>query len=780
MKNATAFVKSAFSIYLTVAILCVCFLGASMSMRVPLAAAQEAADSAEDTQRYVSIDFNDVDISVFIKFIAELTGKNFIVDNRVKGKVTIISPAKISVDEAYKVFESVLEVHGFTTVDSGEVIKIVSSPEARTKSIETMTKYLSRDPEDKLVTQLVPLRYADPNAITRLFRPLISKSSVILPYQPTNMLIITDFYSNIKRLMQILKAIDLPGVGRELTVIPLKYADAQTLVRTLSTVFQQRRAAKRGASPADVTKFVADERTNAIVVLASEDETSRIKALIKRLDREMPRGKEKIHVYYLENAVAEELAKVLQSLSSKARPTQAKGKKEAPIVSEKTNITADKSTNSLIIMAEKDDYLVLQEIIKKLDIPRAMVYIESLIMEVNVDNGFSLGTEWIAMGKTDIESDTAAFGGGYTGGENGYANIGGLLAPLGGVGLLPPGFSMGVFTEPLQIGNLTFPNLASIVQAFKKDKDVHILSTPQIMTTDNEEASITVGKNVPYLTKSGSSTVESYNTYEYKDVGITLKITPQISKDRRIRLKIAQEVTKLDTTLSTGDRPTTLKRTIDTTVIVNDKNTVVIGGLIDDSLSTTEYKVPCIGDVPGLGWMFKSLSNSRGKTNLFVFLTPHVVKSPLDAQKMFDKKKREIEEIEKEGIKMYRRRFGESEGQAGILEMSEFLEEASSGMPPPITVEGQIFDEEELDETGSKEQIEDIYDAEMDPHSEMDAESESILMPPPIGDEGPISGGDHDPDAAVEIAPETDMDMEQSSEDMGPSDVPDDIQESAE
>ena len=202
-----------------------------------------------------------------------------------------------------------------------------------------------------------------------------------------------------------------------------------------------------------------------------------------------------------------------------------------------------------------------------------------------------------------------------------------------------------------------------------------------------------MGKNVPYLTKSGSSTVESYNTYEYKDVGITLKITPQISKDRRIRLKIAQEVTKLDQTLTTGDRPTTLKRTVDTTVIVNDKNTVVIGGLIDDSLSTTEYKIPCLGEIPGLGWAFKSLSNSREKTNLFVFLTPLVVQSPLEAKQMFDKKKEEIKRIEKEGIKMYRRRFGESQDQSDILEMSEFLEESTSGMPPPITVEGAISDE---------------------------------------------------------------------------------------
>ena len=196
-----------------------------------------------------------------------------------------------------------------------------------------------------------------------------------------------------------------------------------------------------------------------------------------------------------------------------------------------------------------------------------------------------------------------------------------MISPItGGVGTLPAGFSLGILSETLNIGGIQFPGLAAVVQAYKKDKDVNILSTPQILTTDNEEAAIMVGKNVPYQTKSGSTgTLESFNTYEYRDVGITLKITPQISRDRLVRLNIAQEVTKLDQTGSNvitnnfTDRPTTLKRTISTTVLVQDSNTVVIGGLIDDSLSLTEYKVPCIGDIPVLGWLFKSRVEKPGK-----------------------------------------------------------------------------------------------------------------------------------------------------------------------
>jgi len=294
---------------------------------------------ADESKQLVSIDFNNVDISVFIKFISELTGKNFVIDQRVRGAVNIISPSKISIDEAYKVFESVLEVHGYSTVKSGKIIKIVPSPDARSKNIETMFKEETRSPEDKVVTQLVHLKYANPGEVKKLFAPLISKSSLVLAYSPTNMLVITDTYSNITRLLKILDVIDVTGTGLELSVIPLEFAGAEKLVKILSTVFQTRLRPKKGDLGKTV-KFVADERTNTIVLLASENETVRIKKLIKLLDREVPRGKEKIRVYYLENATAEDLAKVLQELPAK-KQSPAKGKKEAPIISGDVIIKAD-------------------------------------------------------------------------------------------------------------------------------------------------------------------------------------------------------------------------------------------------------------------------------------------------------------------------------------------------------------------------------------------------------------------------------------------------------
>jgi len=616
-------------------------------------ATKPAASAEVADQRFISIDFNNVDINVFIKFISELTGKNFVVDHRVKGKVTIISPAKISMGEAFKVFESVLEVHGYTTVKAGKITKIVPSPDARTKNIKTLLQKESGSPEDRIVTQLIHLKYAGPDEIKRLFAPLISKSSVILSYPPTSTLIVTDVYSNIKRLLRILKTIDIPGIGHRVSVIPIEFADSTKLVKILTSVFQPTRKAKKGTSVKTI-KFVADERTNVIIMLASEVDTERVSGLIKLLDRETPRGQGSIHVYYLENADAEDLAKVLQELPAK-KDAPVKGKKVS-VVSEKVKIKADKATNSLIIMAEKEDYLVLENIIKKLDIPRAMVYIEALIMEVNVDKDFRLGTEWAVGGEASYKGTDGVVGGGFSGGasggDSGYDNSGlvtntGIPVPIP----LPGGFSMGVMGEAIEIGNLIFPSISAMIQAYKKDKDVHILSTPQILTTDNEQASITVGKNVPYQTKTSTSDNDTYNSYEYKDVGKTLEITPQISKDRMIRLELKLTVETLEST--TDNRPTTLKRTMETTVLVKDKNTVVLGGLIDDTISNIEYKVPCLGDIPMLEWMFKSKSKGGSKTNLYIFLTPKVIETEDEAKKIYEDKMDHMNKLSTGQIKMY-------------------------------------------------------------------------------------------------------------------------------
>ncbi|MBW1714714.1 MAG: type II secretion system secretin GspD [Deltaproteobacteria bacterium] len=612
---------------------------------------RKVAKGEVSDERYVTIDFDNVDIVLFIKFISELTGKNFVIDKAVRGKVTIISPTKISVKEAYKVFESVLEVHGFTTVVAGNIIKVVPALHARSKNIETRLRQQAITPEDKVVTQLIPLEYANPDELRKLFAPLISKSSVIVSYPPTRMLIITDVLSNIRRLLRIVREIDVVGIGEEISVIPLEHARASDMATSLGNIFQQaaRRPTRKGARVVPISRIVADQRTNCLIILATEDDTVRIKKLIELLDKEIPRGEGDIHVYYLNNANAEELVKVLMAIPPKATEAPKKGK--APVISREVQIVADKATNSLVIMAKKDDFLVLEEVIKKLDVARRMVYIEALFMEVDVSKSFELGVEWQAaetIGSHDGR-DIAAFG---------ASTLGTSIFPGvdSGTGIVrfATGFSLGVLGEAISIGGVSFPNIGAVIRAYKTDSDVHILSTPQIMTTDNEEAEILVVKNIPYLTRQETSQAGfDYSNYEYKDVGVTLNITPQINQERFVRLKITQEVSQVIKEESALGLPTTLKRVTKTTVVVKDGNTLVIGGLIDETLDQGRYNVPCLGGIPVLGWLFRSVSSSGGKTNLFIFLTPHIVENPEEAKEVYEEKKEQIEKIKEGVIKLY-------------------------------------------------------------------------------------------------------------------------------
>jgi general secretion pathway protein D len=618
-------------------------LVAGLTLALPSGRVLAQETAKENPQQFVSIDFNNVDINVFIKFMSELTGTNFVVDQRVKGKVTIISPSKISLNEAYKVFESVLEVHGYTTVQSGEVVKVIPSPDARSKSIETKLREESTTPRDRVVTQLIPLKYADPVEIKRLFTPMVSKSSVILAYPPTNTLIVTDVYSNIKRLLKILKEIDITGIGQEISVIPIDYSDAAKMVNLLNTVFKPTQKKVKGAQQKTLT-MVADERTNTIVLLASEIDTIRIKRLISMIDKEAPRGKGKIHVYYCKNATAEELAKVLQDVPTE-KAGAPKGKKAAPVVAGAVRISADKATNSLIIMADKDDYLVLEEVIKKLDIPRSMVYIEALIMEVDMEKSLDIGVDWSVFGKTSIDGKETAIGGGFRQGLEILPNE-----------LLKGGLTLGLLSEPITIAGVTVNNISAIVNAVKTDDDFRILSTPQVLTTDNEEARITIVENRPYQTRSTTDVSGgTFESFEYRDVGKILKVTPHVTEGGRVRMLINLEVSAIDqtATLTTSSTlPVSLKRTVDTTVIVRDNQTIVIGGLIDETTTISETKVPVLGDVPILGWLFRNKSDSTEKTNLYVFLTPRVIKNPKEAASVLQEKQEHLNQIQEGSFKV--------------------------------------------------------------------------------------------------------------------------------
>jgi general secretion pathway protein D len=615
----------------------------------------------DQKESLITMDFYDVDIAVFVKFISELTGKKFVLDRNVKGTVNVISPTPLTREGAYRVFESVLEVHGYTTIPAGDIIKIVPLNQAKDKGLETMiekTRFPEREGVDKMVTRLIPLRYADPGEMQTLLTPMISKNGVLAAHPPTNTLIVTDVDSNIVRLLQIIREIDVPDFSMKTSVIPLKHAAAEELSKKLLDLLEESTKGDRSVTQArplaqtnaKKIKIIPIERTNTLVVLATLDDTQKIKKLVEDLDQPTPTGRDLIHVYYLKNAVAEDVCTVLGGLKNESEKDQKGGK---PVLSKDVTITPDKSTNSIVVRATPEEYRTICQVIQKLDIPRAMVYVEGLIVEATTEKAMRLGVEWNV--GNDFNNEQGFWFGGANAGTSGA--LGSLVAgvqtkdvPL----TLPPGFALGVLGENITFGEVTFPTISALINAVATDTDFNILSTPQILTTDNVEAEVKVAQNIPFLTRvdlGTETTSRAIQSFEYKDVGVVLKVTPQINQDRYVRLTIEEEVKNVvqaQTQTGAGDlllAPTTNVRSAKTTVIVKDGEKVVLGGLIQDLRQGNEVRTPCLGEIPLLGALFRSKSENKNKTNLLVFLSPHIVENTEEARQLYLKKNEELRKL---------------------------------------------------------------------------------------------------------------------------------------
>ena len=615
------------------------FLIFSMASCLPIVQAAKIDTQKLSQDRRISINFSNVDITVFIDFYSELTGKNYIIDPRVKGNVTILSSKRISMAELDDVFQSTLRVNGFSAVEAGQVTKVVPAEDAPKMGITTETSLDRQSAADNPITQIIPLTHANAIELKRLLTPMLSRQAVVGAHADTNVLLITDTASNVQRIMKIINEIESGDLSRELTLIPLDHSDGHQLATILKSMFQTGSRGKKKQGQ-DAFSVVVDDRTNMLVILARKADTQRIKELIEVLDQRDLRERGKIRVYAIGNADVKELVKTLGELLTESGTSKA-GRGESPVLPESLKISSDPATNSLIVTAEREeDFHVLEGIIQALDIPREMVYIEALIMEVDAQEDLRFGVEWTAVGETQIGTKDAAVAGGFLN-QSGQSALQALPS-----GVVPPGFALGVFTEAIDIAGVQFNNLTALIQAFKRNDNINIVSTPQLLTTDNEEAEIVIATNIPF--QSGTSTFQddTFNTFEYRDVGTTLGITPQIGPKDTLRVNISLEISLLESTIDF--RPTTLKRTIDTDVLIQNANTIVIGGLIEDSRALSEFKVPLLGDIPLLGWLFKFQGESQQKTNLFIFLTPHVVKHPSEAAALHKKKRDTIENIKKE------------------------------------------------------------------------------------------------------------------------------------
>ena len=568
----------------------------------------------------VTLNFSDADLTAVANSVSQITGKNFIIDPRVKGKVTVISSKPLNEDEVYNVFLSILQVHGFATVPTENAIKII--PDASAKQDATPVDIRTRRKEgDQLVTRVVLINHVNATQLVPILRPLVAQQGHLAAYADTNVLIISDRAANIERIGKIIAQID-KKTESEIEFVKLEHAFASEVVRLLTTLSANNPAQKRASVP-DI-KFSADERTNSILLSGEKNERLKYRMIISELDQPVE-SSGNIHVVYLRYAAAENLAKILGSVGNDVIKAQAKNAANNPDGSAAMSIQADEVANALVITAPMSIFRSLRTVIQQLDIPRAQVHIEAIIAEVSMDTSNELGVQWIIDGSP-------------AGNPVMTTNFAGSGTPItslagGAVSAISDGLTLGIGrTDNSEL------NFITLIRALSGNADSNLLSTPSIVTLDNQEAEIVVGQNVPFVTgeyssTSGSTTVANpFRTIERQDIGISLKVKPQINEGNTITLNIDQEVSNISGSSTGAVDLITNKRALKTMVQLEDGELLVLGGLIDEVLIDTQQKVPFLGDIPIIGGLFRSKSVTKSKRNLLVFIKASIIKDPLKAR----------------------------------------------------------------------------------------------------------------------------------------------------
>lgn len=623
-----------------------------------------SAVHASNGDAAITLDFKDIELSDLIQTISALTGKNFVYDDSIRGKATIISSEKMTKDEAYQLFLTVMSIKGFTVVPTGKTHKIVATKLARESNLPTQS---TASNQDQFVTQMITLKHINAVDIaSTILAPLMPKTSNIVVYQPSNMLIISDNSSNIQRLAAIIKELDVARDLQETRIVTLQYADAKETAKICNDLLATTPAkaasrASKNVSTSTTTKaskVLAYERTNSLIIMATADDISTLEGVIAKLDQQPTKEHARINLYYLENADAETLSKTLNEIITGIKKPTKKAASGAAIVAAalRTNIsvTADKPTNALIVNATPEDYVVLQDIIRQLDIRRKQVYVEALIMELSMDATEALGVS--LQGGFGV-GDSGAVGISTLGG--GASSVGSDLLAQSVNGILAGGFSKLIEVGTDADGNpITIPAFSALIDLSETDTNVNILSAPRLLTSDNEEAEIVVGRNVPIITSrltdsTGSDSLAQSVSVERKDVALTLRFTPQITQGDLVRLNVYQETTDLvEDGTSVGDvndvGPTFTTRKISNTVLAQNGQTVVLGGLISTNKTDTIKKVPFLGDIPILGWLFKSTSHDEVKTNLLVFITPTIIKDMDDLSAITLSNRQQMDTLQEE------------------------------------------------------------------------------------------------------------------------------------
>ncbi len=586
------------------------------------------------------INLKNADIREFVTQISAITGKSFIIDPRVKGDVTVISNVNMDEESVYQLFLSVLQVHGFAAVSAGSAIKIVQTVLAKQSS--NPDDFVDDLESEELVTRVITVTNAPSEEMVKVLRPLIPQYGHIAALSEPNVLIISDHASNINRLVEIINRVDIAD-SLEVAIINLKEAWVEDMVKLLEELAPDQ-IGKSAKGPNRIS-IVASERTNSLVIKGERYTLARVKALVDQLDVPANRSGT-IKVIQLSHSDATKMAEILSNLIS----SKSKSSEDSMV---EVSIQADEAINALVIRADPSNMIDLIGIIESLDVRRMQVLIEAAIVEVTSDFSQQLGSE-LAVG--DASTGTTPLG--LTAPSGTLAQIlQGLAAPSG---LISPPSSFG--ESPLIAGgkvSTTGTSFAFIVKALAANSDVNLLSTPSITTMDNEEAKIVVGQNVPFRTGStvtgSQGTTNPFTTIQREDVGLTLEVTPHINSDSLVRLLIHQEVSEVDASSLTviGSEAAadliTNKRTIDTTILVENGEVIILGGLIRDKETQAESRVPLLGSIPGLGALFRSRTKNIEKQNLLVFLRPTVLTSGADVAAASERKFNRIFEVEIEG-----------------------------------------------------------------------------------------------------------------------------------
>ena len=626
-----------------------------------------------------SFDFPNADIQDIVKAISELTGKNFIIDNGLRGKITIIAPSKITVAEAYKAFLSALAINGYAIVPQGKFLKIRSARNAQRDSIETYSGAYYPN-SDQMITRIIHLKHIQAEAVNRDLRILTSKDGEMSVYPPTNSIILSDYGANIDRVMKIISQLDVTGFEDQLEVIPVKFTKAKDIADLIDKVVnkgQNNGAAnnnRNGGFTAGVPRFtrgngtqgqngsayytvIPDDRTNSLIVVGNKSGILRIRKLLAQLDfRIRPEDSGGVYVYYVRHGDAEKIAQTLQGVAKDAAPKPATGGGPvgAPILTTSgvqanqeifggdVKITADKGTNSLVVVASKQDYEVVLNLLNRIDIPRDQVYVESVIMEMKSTDAMNYQIGYFQFDKS---------GSGAKVGFNGFTgktSLVDLLSPAGGQGTIL-GFGSGdqVKINPGGASGtpITVSSLLGFINFLKTNANANILSTPQLLALDAQEASIEVGDKVVTGSTATQGAVGSAPilTPTFEDATIQLKIKPFISPTTNtVRMELTSSIKQLSLAKSpeafqNSTQPLATRK-LQTSIVVRNGDTAVLGGLMKEDDFETITKVPLLGDIPIIGWLFKSRQSSKEKTNMLIFLTPKIVRTPRDSDQLLGQK----------------------------------------------------------------------------------------------------------------------------------------------